>query len=182
MKTLFLFLSIILLINPVHAQKNYMEINCKYPNAKIYQKGAITLNVKDLILINDTLMQYNLSESSGSLKTTNISPSKISYVSVKKGSHAAVYGAVGGLSCLAGALLGVAQVKNDPYYDEESYGNPTGIVVGITAGGAAIGAIIGACIPKWIVLYIPEKKNTYSFGISPNINPNYCGLGLKISF
>ncbi|GAB1451547.1 hypothetical protein MASR2M47_16030 [Draconibacterium sp.] len=181
MKKYIFLIVVIFIVNSVEAQKQYIQKNESYKSAKIYQKGKSTLLVNNLKLVNDSLLQYSL-ESTGTLRTLNISSSNINYVTVKNGSYAGLYGAVGGLSCLAGALLGMAQAKNDPYYDEESFGDPTGLIVGITAGGAAIGAIIGACIPKWKVLYVPEKTKSYSMGFSPYVSPNYCGLGLKISF
>jgi hypothetical protein len=169
------------MVNSVEAQKQYIQKNESYKSAKIYQKGKSTLIVNNLKLVNDSLLQYGL-ESTGTLSTLNISSSNINFISVKNGTYAGLYGAVGGLSCLAGALLGVAQAKADPYYDEESFGDPTGIVLGITAGGAVIGAIIGACIPKWKVLYVPDKKTSFNFQIAPDFGKDYCGIGLKMNF
>ncbi len=172
---------VLFVFNSLHAQYLYLEQNKAYSKARIIQNGEMPITVKSLILVNDSVLQYSILpvESGGSLVT--IPTKNVAKVYIKKGTYAGEFGLIMGLSCLGGAALGVAQAKNSPYYidDGQSY---TGLVLGLTAGGAAFGAIIGACIPKWKTYYIQDKSTSYQFRVTPQVNSNYCGIGLAVKF
>jgi hypothetical protein len=181
MKKFSMLLLILLIINSVYAQKKYLEINKNYSVAKIYQKDMYSFKVLNLTLTNDTVLQYNLSDSEGSSKRTQISTDNIRYIQIKNGTHAGSYGIYGGVTGLLSAIYGVLSVKADPNLDDSGV-DWAPFIFGFTAGGFAIGALVGLCVPKWKLLYIPDKKTSYSIGLSPNVNQYYYGLSLKVSF
>jgi len=177
MKKICSLIAILFFINSVYAQKQYLELNSKYPVAKVYQKGMSTVKVKNLVLINDTTLQYSLSESG----ETQISTDKIRYVAIKKGTRAAAYGAYGGAMGLLSALYGVLSVKNDPTLDDSGV-NWGPFIAGFTVGGAALGTVVGLCIPKWKIHYAPDKSTSFLIELTPYSNSNLYGLGLKVKF
>ena len=181
MKKYFLILVILLIINPIQAQVQYLEKNKNYPIAKIYQKGMPAFRVKNLTFSNDTVLQYTLTDNNGLSRNIQLATSNVRYVGVKTGSYAVIYGAAGGAVGLLSSLYGVLSVKSDPTLDDSGV-NWAPFVIGFTAGGALVGGIIGAFIPRWKMHYFADKKTSYSIGISPDVNMNYYGLGLKIKF
>jgi hypothetical protein len=180
MKYLFLMLSVCFIVNTSVAQKQFLDKNKTYPTAKIYQRGSSTIKVNNLILSNDSLIQYKLKgyESSG---IKEVSTKNIRYIAVKNGTYAGSYAAIGGGFGLLCSLYGVLSVKADPTLDDSGV-NWTPYVVGFTAGGAVLGVLIGATKAKWKMLYVPDKKTSYNFQLAPNLGKDYCGLGLRITF
>lgn len=175
MKKFTLFLVALCFAGQIFAQRQFLENNRTYTKAKIYEKGMPALVVNNLILA-DTVLRYSTVSGSGSLGLTNIR-----YVGIKAGSHAASYGAYGAAVGLLSSLYGVLDVKADPTLDDSGV-NWAPFIIGFTAGGALIGAIVGACVPKWKLLYIPDRKTSYSIVLAPVTTRNYNGMGLRITF
>jgi len=120
MKNLILLVLIIFAFNSLEAQKRYLEPNKNYSKAKIIQNGEIPIQAKNLIMVNDSMVQYSVYSKEGAVETqVKLSSSTIQKVLIKKGTYAAEYGLVFGLGALAGGLLGVAQAKNDPLYVDD---------------------------------------------------------------
>jgi hypothetical protein len=182
MKIEILLISIVLLTSSVQAQNRFLETNKSYDVAKIYLNGTAPLKVKDLNFINDTLLRYSVNGLGFHYYNERCPTTNIRYIAIKNGSHALGYGMVGGLSgLLVGSLVIYSQVFIEDNPDNsETVNNPGWLLIGSISGGVVVGALIGLCIPKWEVLYIPDKKT--SFFITPKANLDYCGLGLTINF
>ncbi|MCD4772304.1 MAG: hypothetical protein K8R41_02845 [Bacteroidales bacterium] len=178
MKKICLLLMILFFSIALIAQKEYIEINKNYSTARIYKKDYKIIKVTSLKLTNDTLVTF---KNLNSQKLEQLSVKYIKYFSIKDGSKALTYGLLGAGSGLLGSLLGVLEVKADPYLDDSNV-NYAPIIIGITAGFGIIGAFIGAFHYKWKRLYIKDDKSSYSIMISPTIQSNYCSLGLYINF
>jgi hypothetical protein len=177
MRSIFLLVLILLLVKPLQAQNQFLEKNKIYSYAKIYQKGMPAVKVKNLILSNDSLLQYTLNDYQGSSHKILLSTTNVRYISVIKGSHVASYGAYGGAVGLISSLYAVF----DPTLKDSGV-NWTPFILGFTAGGAVIGALVGVCVPKWKILFIPAKRTSYSLGITPVVNRIYYGAGLRLCF
>jgi hypothetical protein len=158
-----------------------LEINKNYSVAKIRQKDMSAFKVLNLTLTSDSILQYNLSDSKGSLMRTQISTDNIRYIQIKDGTHVGSYGAYGGVTGLLSAIYGVLSVKADPTLDDSGV-DWAPFILGFTAGGFVIGALVGLCVPRWKMLYIPDKKTPSSIVLSPNLNQHCYGLSLKIGF
>ena len=171
--TLTLFLSILLLPAFAQKQKQYIEKNKKYSQARIYKRNHKILKVSNLEMVDDSTMTFT---ASGSSQKEHLPVSDLKYVSVMKGSHALTYGLVGASSGLVGSLLGVTQA--DPSWSDP--GTNAIIVVGITAGFGVIGALIGALNPKWRRLYFSDRS-TMSFLIYPIYQGNSYGVSIAIN-
>lgn len=177
MKKIIASLVAFLLVSSLFAQKQYLDPDTRYLSAKVYQKGVSAFKVKNLKLINDTTIQYSHIDDG----ERTISTEMIRYVGVKKGTHAAGYGAYGGAVGLLSALYGIMSVKNDPTLDDSGV-NWAPFVVGFTVGGAAVGTIVGLFVPKWKIYYAPDKTTSASIVISPAIDGRTYGLGLRAKF
>lgn len=165
----------------VSAQQRTIVMNKKYANAKIVQVGKGMFPVKNLMLVNDTLLQYTSKGGDGSIGMKQISVSNVRYVKIKKGSYFGIGALAGAGIGLLSAVYGVLTVKSDTNLDDSGV-NWTPFIVGFTAGGALIGGIVGVCIPKWKTYFIPDGKTSFSIKFSPSISPAYCGLGMKMKF
>ncbi len=157
------------------AQEEYMQKNKNYSSARIRQKNNKILKVRNLKLINDTIISYKVS---GSPLTLQLPVDEINYVTVKKGSKALSYG-------LWGAGIGLFSVgithliySSDPLYDGFNWAP---MYIGFTVGCGAIGAVIGAFSYKWKRLYFHDKS-TASLMIYPNIQPNSYRIGIVLTF
>lgn len=181
MKKNLLLLAILIMGCSVSAQKRTLEISKKYATAKIIQTGKSTIPVKNMMLVNDTVLQYNSKSRDGSINMKQISTSGVRYVKIKKGSYAVVGALAGAGIGLLSSVNGVLTVKTDPTLDDSGV-NWGPFIVGFTAGGALIGTVVGLCIPKWSTYFIPDKRTSFSIKFSPTISPAYCGLGLKMKF
>jgi hypothetical protein len=181
MKKYVLLLAILILGYSVSAQKRTLEINKRYATAKIVQTGRGVFPVKNMTMINDTVLQYNSGGGDGSINMKQISTSAVRYVKVKKGNYAGLGALAGAGMGLLSSVYGVLTVENDPYYDDTDV-NWSPFIVGFTAGGALIGTVVGLCIPKWRTYFIPNQKTSFSINFSPSISPAYCGLGIKMKF
>jgi hypothetical protein len=156
----------------VKSQNNYVEVGKNYNSVKLMLNNYQTINAKNLILINDSIIHFENSLN-GLKEVKHINDVKI--LSERNGSYALSYG-------LIGAGIGLTSVLfTQVLYDTEDV-NWTSFYLGFTAGGAALGVIIGACIPKWKGLYFHNKSTAYHIQLTPNINTNFCGLGLKVNF
>jgi hypothetical protein len=180
MKYFFLLLAVCFVVNTSIAQKQYLDKSKTYSTAKIYQRGSNTLRVNNLVLTNDSLIQYSLN-GYGSSNLKEVSTKNIRYVAVKNGTYAGTYAAIGGGFGLLCGLYGVLSVKADPTLDDSGV-NWTPFIVGFTAGGAVIGVLLGATKAKWKMLYVPDKKTSYNFKLAPCFGKDYCGLGVRIIF
>ena len=174
-------MALLIMVASVSAQKRTIEINKKYATAKIVQIGKGTVPVKNLMLVNDTLLQYNSKSGDGSIVMKQISVSNVRYVKIKKGSYFGIGALAGGGMGLLSAVYGVLTVKSDPSLDDSGV-NWAPFIVAFTAGGAVIGGVVGLCIPKWKTYFIPDGKTSFSIKFSPSISPAYCGLGIKMKF
>jgi len=181
MRKCILILGLLLIVGSVFAQRRIVEMNKVYSTVKIYRPGKGTIQVKNMMLINDTLLQFNSIRSNGSIITKQLSTSNIRYVKIKIGSYAAIGAAAGAGMGLFSSLYAVLLVQNDPTVDDSNV-NWTPYIVGFTAGGALIGSFVGLCIPKWKTYFLPDKETSYSIMFSPGLSPAYCGLGIKIKF
>ncbi|MRS05507.1 hypothetical protein EG832_20170 [bacterium] len=181
MKKLSFIIAALFISGTVYSQGKFLESNKIYPDAKVYQKGSSMMRVKDLVLINDTVLQFSYSDMSGPGSLKQIPAKNIRYIGIKKGNHAASYGAYGAGVGLLSAIYGVLNVKSDPYLDDSDV-NWTPFIVGFTAGGGALGAIVGLCVPKWEMLYLPPATSAFSIEITPDIGRNFYGLGVKVKF
>jgi len=164
----------------VKAQNEFLEININYSIAKIYREGKAAVKVKDLILTNDTLLEYSINDLGFKYHKEQCSTTNIKFIAVKNGNYAVVSGLSGGLAGLVGGSLFYLNEAGKLEDIAKVLDNPGWYFVGCIAGGAVIGTLVGTCIPKWEVLYIPDIKT--SFSISPKANQNYCGLGLTFDF
>jgi len=175
------FLIVILMTSTIQAQTQYLEPNKNYNVAKIYQRGVSAIKVTDLIFTNDSLIQYKITDNTGTTREMLLSASNVRYISVKKGNHAATYGLYGAAVGLLSSLYAVLDVKSDPYLDDSGV-DWAPFVLGFTAGGAAIGVIVGLFVPKWQYLYIPEDMTSFTIRLSPAINKDFYSLGVNITF
>jgi hypothetical protein len=174
-KNIFLLIAFAFCLGQSFAQKQYPEKNKIYPVAKIYQKNSgIKLKVKNLSLVNDTLVQFSggSTVNGGELSTNNIR-----YISVKRGTHVLEFSAGFG----AGTLLLVASIATDPKY-KSSKENIGGLVAGMTIAGTICGALIGVLIPKWNTLSIRSRSSLVSINLSPELNRQNFGLGINFNF
>jgi hypothetical protein len=87
MKNFLLIMALLIIAGSVSAQKRTLEMNKKYTNAKMVLIGKGTVPVKNLMLVNDTLLQYNSKNGDGSINMKQISASSVRYVKIKKGSY-----------------------------------------------------------------------------------------------
>jgi hypothetical protein len=181
MKKCLLLLALILVGYSLSAQHRTIELNRKYATAKVVQIGKGIIPVKNMTLINDTLLQYNSKSSDGSLNLKQVSTSNVRYVKIKTGSYAGIGALAGGGVGLLIMLDVALTIKSEPGLDDSQI-NYTPWVVGVTAVGAAIGGLAGLCIPKWRTFFIPDKRSSFSINFSPSISPAYCGLGVKMKF
>ncbi len=181
MKKLSFILAALFIYGTVYSQGKFLESKKIYPDAKVYQKGSSMIRVRDLVFLNDSVLQYKYSEGSGSGSLKQIPAKNIRYIGVKKGNHAASYGAYGAGVGLLSAVYGVLNVKSDPYLDDSDV-NWTPFIVGFTAGGGALGAIVGLLVPKWEMLYLPPSGTALSVEIVPDFDGNFYGLGVKVKF
>lgn len=181
MKKLSFIIATLFIFGTVYSQGKFLEANKIYSDAKVYQKGSGVMRVKDLVLLNDSVLQYSYSAQSGSESLKKIPARNIRYIGIKKGNHAAAYGAYGAGVGLLSAVYGVLNVKSDPYLDDSDV-NWTPFIVGFTAGGGALGAIVGLFVPRWEMLYLPPSGTAFSVEIGPGIDRKFYGLGVKIKF
>jgi hypothetical protein len=156
-------------------------MNKKYPNAKIVQIGKGIVPVKNLMLVSDTVLQYNSKGGDGSTGMKQISVSNVRYVKIKKGSFFGIGALAGAGVGLLSSVYGVLTVKSDPSLDDSGV-NWAPFIVAFTAGGAVIGGVVGLCIPKWKTYFIPGGKTSFLIKFTPSISPAYCGLGMKMKF
>jgi hypothetical protein len=174
MKNIIIIIAIMLSINTAMAQKEYLDVNKTYTTAKIYQKGkASVLKVSNLKLVSDTLLLFQQSN-----KQEQFLTSDVRYISVKSGTYAGTYALYGGAVGLLSSILAV--LETDPM--GESGINWIPFIGGFTAGGAVLGLLIGSTQSKWKTLYMQDKRISYNLRITPNLNTNYCGLGIKVTF
>lgn len=166
---------------PLFSQKQFLEMDKSYPVAKIYEKGKPAVTVNNLVLTADTVLKYNLSGNSSVSGSQTRNINNIRYIGVKTGTHAGIYGVYGAASGLVGSVIGVLQVKADPTLDDSGV-DWAPFILGFTAGGAVIGAVVGLCVPRWKMLYIPEKSTACSVVLTPLSNRNFTGLGIRVSF
>ena len=169
------------MVGSVSAQKRTIEMNKKYANAKVVQVGKGIIRVKNMTLVNDTLLQYNSQSSDGSISMKQVSTSIVRYVKIKKGSYAGIGAVAGGGMGLLIMLDVALTIKSDPNLDDSEV-NYTPWVVGVTAAGAVIGGLVGLCIPKWKTYFLPDRSTSFSIKFTPSISPAYCGLGMKMKF
>ena len=181
MKNFLLIVALLIIAGSVSAQKRTLVMNKKYSNAKMVLIGKGTVPVKNLMLVNDTLLEYNSKNGDGSINMKQISASSVRYVKIKKGSYFGIGALAGAGVGLLSAVYGVLTVKSDRNLDDSGV-NWAPFIVGFTAGGALIGGIVGVCIPKWRTYFIPDGKTSFSIKFSPSISPAYCGLGMKMKF
>lgn len=181
MKKYLLILAALIICVSVSAQKRTIVMDKNYATAKIVQIGKGIMPVKNMILVNDTLLQYNSKSSDGSMITRQISTSSVRYVKIKKGSYVGIGVAAGAGIGLLSSVYGVLSVKSDASLDDSGV-NWAPFIIGFTAGGALIGTVVGLCIPKWRTYFIPDNKSSYSIKFAPSISPAYCGLGMKVKF
>lgn len=179
MKAYLLLLPIFILSLSVSAQKRVLESNHNYSTAKIVITGKGVIPVKNMMLVNDTLLQYNSQKSDGSSYLKQVSTSTIRYVKIKQGSYAGIGAAAGAGTGLLSAVYGILTVKSDPTLDDSDV-NWTPFVLGFTAGGALIGSMVGLCIPKWRTYFLPDSKTSSSIKFTPVMSPAYCGIGIKM--
>lgn len=176
-----LIVALVLLANVVIAQKQYLEKNKTYSTAKIFLKSkSEILKVSNLILLNDTVLQYRESNA-GSLKQLKIIPGNVKYISAKSGTYAGTFAAAGGGIGLLSALYGILSVENEPTLETTDV-NWAPFVLGFTGGGVLIGALIGSTQSRWRTLYLKDNLTTYSFKINPCFSENYCCLTVSVKF
>ena len=156
-------LTLILFSLTSYSQKEYIEKNKNYSVAKIYQKNHKIIKIRDLQIINDTLVTYKAIDS---LHNGQLLIDDVKYVSVRNGSNALKYG-------LIGAGLGFTSI----FY---SGGAP--YVIAYTVGFGLAGAIIGAFNYKWKRLYFQSKDLNTSYFIYPAFDRNSYSLGILINF
>ena len=177
----FAIIALLIIVGSVSAQKRTIVMNNKYTNAKVVLIGKGTVPVRNLMLVNDTLLQYNSKSGDGSTNMKQVSASSVRYVKIKKGSYAGIGAIAGGGFGLLVMLDVVLSVKSDATLDDSNV-NWAPYVVAVTAGGVLIGSLVGLCIPKWKTYFLPDKKTSFSIKFSPSISPSYCGLGMKMKF
>ncbi len=177
---IFLLLALLLAGSTLVAQKKYIVPNKTYSQAKINQTGKSPLEVKNLVLLNDTLLQYS-SGSDGQNTLYRISASSIRSISVKQGTRAGWWAIYGGSLGLVSSLTTLLQMRSDPYMGslDIAWGP---ILLGFTGGGILVGALVGAFIPNWNNLYIPGKTGSISLRLTPGIGKDYYGMGLALKF
>ena len=167
-------------LNDPNSPKKYIKMNKTYSKARIYQTGKSPLEVRDLILLNDTLIQYRKA-SSRQNEIVRMPAGTIRSISALQGTHAGLGAFSGGLICLVSGLSTFAEVESDPYMGNLgiSWGP---IILGLTAGGVLTGALVGALFPKWRNLYIPANSGQLSLEFNPVLGKDYCGLGIALRF
>jgi hypothetical protein len=181
MKKSLLLITLLILSISMNAQRRVIELNKKYTASKIYQHGKGTIGAKDMILVNDTLLNFKSITSEGTLRDRELSTSNVRFVKIKKGSYAGIGAAAGAGFGLLCSVYGVLSVKSDPTLDDSGVDwGP--FIAAFTVGGAVIGTIAGLCIPKWRTYFLPDNRTSYTIKISPTVSPYYCGLGLKMKF
>jgi hypothetical protein len=165
--------------------KLFLEPNKTYAKGRIYiKKSLIPISAKELMLTNDTILQYTDSES-GLVKALPVSTSSINYVKIKTGTKAGAFALYGGLLMGLSAVYGVlsAEQQSLQEYDDTSGINWLPFIGGFTAGGALVGALIGAVTPKYRNFYIKDNYTTYTFKISPNYSiGGGLGIGMHVTF
>jgi len=171
-KSALLVLMVFIMVTHVKSQNNYVEVGKKYTVAKLMLNNYQSVKAKNLVLTNDSTIYY-VNSSNGIQKVIHVKDVK--FLSEKNGSYALKYG-------LIGAGIGLTSVLFAQMLNNSEDVNLAPMYLGFTAGGAVFGAIIGASSSKWKVLYFQNKSTTYFIGITPSIDTNYCGLGLKINF
>jgi len=179
MRKYILILGLLLFVGSIFAQRRTIEINKKYSAAKIYLAGKGTIAAKKLILVNDTLLQYNSIGSDGSINMRQFSTFNVRYVKIRKGNYAGIGVAVGtgiGLLCGVDAAIFAESDSESSEFTSAPY------IIGFTIGGAIVGTVVGLCIPKWKRMYVPHRMTSYSIKIASAISPAYCGLGIKMKF
>lgn len=181
MKNFLLIIALLIMVGSISAQKRTIEKNKKYSSAKMVLIGKGTVPVKNLMLVNDTLLEYNSKNGDGSINMKQISASSVRYVKIKKGSYFGIGALAGGGMGLLSSIYGVLTVKSDPSLDDSGV-NWAPFIIGFTAGGALIGGIVGVCIPKWKTYFLPDRSTSFSIKFSPSISPAYYGLGMKMKF
>ncbi|NCC73656.1 MAG: hypothetical protein EOM06_09690 [Sphingobacteriia bacterium] len=136
-KVIIMILVLIFSFSDLYAQKKYLPENKKYPSAKIYYDNNKVIGVKNIVLINDSTLNFNYA---GSMNKEMVSTQNVKFVTVKKGSNALAFSLVGaGIGVLSVALT-QGKSSSDPLLDDVNWGP---IYLGFAAGGFLIGAIIG---------------------------------------
>ena len=181
MRKCILILGLLFFVSSLFAQRRTIEFNKEYLTARIYRPGKGTMQVRNMMLINDTLLQFSSTTSNGSIITKRLSTANIKFVKIKTGSYAAIGAAAGAGIGLLSSVYAILLVQNDPTVDDSNV-NWTPVVIGFTAGGALIGTIAGLCIPKWKTYFLPDRETSYSIMFAPVVSPAYCGLGIKMKF
>ncbi len=165
--------------------KLYLEQNTAYSKSRIFIKRNLNpIYAKDLKLVNDSVLQYNDSET-GLVKSLNLHNSSVNYIKVKTGTKAGTFALYGGLLGGLSALYGVLSAEN---YSMDEYGDTSGInwlpfVGGFTAGGALVGALIGVWSPKYKNYYLKDNSTAFILSVAPEYNPGKeVGIGIRLTF
>ena len=175
----YLLILVLFISTTLMAQKEYIEFNKKYSLSKIYTKDYQIMRVTSLEITNDTIVKFRKGYSSD---YEQLSIKDVRYFSVKKGSKALAFGLAGAGIGLLSSIYGIASVKSNNYYYDDSNVDYAPIIVGFTVGCGAVGALIGAFCYKWKRLYINDNSGSLSFMIVPDVKYNSCGLNLYVNF
>lgn len=175
MKKLILISIILVLSASAFSQQSYVEKSKKYNLARVYTTNNKVHKVRNLQLINDTLVECRTAGMYTQEKL-QFSVDDIKYISAKKGSHALGYG-------LWGAGIGAASVglTHIMYGSKPSYKdfNWAPMYAGFTIGCGLVGAVIGAFCYKWERLYIEDNTKT-SYLFYPNIGKDAYQMSLVV--
>ncbi len=147
--------------HPLSAQKEFIRKETTYGRAKIYKKDYKILKVRNLILINDSVITYN---DGGAVQPSRIRVDDLRYISVRKGNHALAYGLIGSGIGLFSVAITHLKYSGDRSMDDFNWAT---LYAGMTLGCGVTGAIIGAFDPKWKRLYIKNKESAPTVMILP---------------
>jgi len=167
-----MLLLIFISINQIKSQPRFVESGKKYSNVKMHLSNYKFIKARNLILTNDSTLNYENSVS-GSKEFVLIK--NVKFISEKRGSYALEYG-------LVGAGIGILSVLSTQGQNADVDVNWAPFYLGFAAGAGLIGTLIGACIPKWQRLQFKDKGETFNFKFTPNIKKKYVGLGLAVNF
>ena len=135
-----------------------------YKRAKIYldDDNNTLYDAKSLVIKDDSLSivrKINYYTTSGYQDpTANLHINDVYMIKVSKGTNAALYAVLGGLTGGLAAILAFADAGSEVYtVDKEDYENLRwNMIIGSTIGGVIIGGIWGSTVHNWQTIYLKD--------------------------